>query len=69
MSKFLSDTKIRRQRARRNIEQGPVMAGYKAAREKAIAVLNEDLLKKAEEPANDLSNLLKPSIRSASPRK
>jgi len=43
MNEFLSDVKDLRQRARQHIEQGPVTEGYKADREKVIAVLNEVL--------------------------
>ena len=43
MNEFLSDVKELRQRARQHIEQGPVTEGYKADREKVIAVLNEVL--------------------------
>lgn len=43
MSEFLSDIKEIRQRARQKIEQGPVTDGYKADRQKVIAVLNEVL--------------------------
>jgi len=43
MSEFLSDIKAIRRRARQHIEQGPVTEGYKAEREKVIAVLNEVL--------------------------
>ncbi len=43
MSEFLSDVKMLRQRARQHIEQGPVTEGYKADRQKVIAVLNEAL--------------------------
>lgn len=43
MSEFLSDVKLLRQRARQYIEQGPVTDGYKADRQKVIAVLNEAL--------------------------
>ncbi len=43
MNEFLSDVKELRQRARQHIERGPVTEGYKADREKVIAVLNEAL--------------------------
>ncbi|MFN0119626.1 MAG: bacterioferritin [Blastocatellia bacterium] len=43
MSEFLSDIRLLRSRARQHIEQGPVTEGYKADREKVIAVLNEAL--------------------------
>lgn len=43
MSEFLSDIKEIRRRARQKIEQGPVTQGYKADRQKVIAVLNEVL--------------------------
>jgi bacterioferritin len=40
---FLSDVQELRKRARQHIEEGAVTAGYKADREKVIAVLNEAL--------------------------
>ena len=43
MSEFLSDVREIRRRARQKIEQGPVTDGYKADRDKVIAVLNEVL--------------------------
>lgn len=43
MSEFLSDVKILRQRARQQIEQGPVTQGYKADRQRVITVLNQAL--------------------------
>jgi bacterioferritin len=43
MGEFLSDVKEIRRRARQQIERGPVTAGYKADRERVIAVLNEVL--------------------------
>lgn len=43
MSEFLSDIKLLRQRARQHLERGPVTEGYKADREKVIAILNEAL--------------------------
>lgn len=43
MSEFLSDIKMLRQRARQHLERGPVTEGYKADRQKVIAVLNEAL--------------------------
>ena len=43
MGEFLSDIKAIRRRAREHIDQGPITEGYKAEREKVIAVLNEVL--------------------------
>lgn len=43
MNEFLSDVKELRRRARQHMEQGPITEGYKADREKVIAVLNEAL--------------------------
>ena len=43
MGEFLSDVKEIRKRARQQIERGPVTAGYRADRERVIAVLNEVL--------------------------
>jgi len=43
MSEFLSDVKEIRRRARQQLERGPVTEGYKADRQKVIAVLNEVL--------------------------
>jgi bacterioferritin len=43
MGEFLSDVKAIRRRAREHIDQGPITVGYKAEREKVIAVLNEVL--------------------------
>jgi len=43
MNEFLSDVKELRRRARQHIERGPITEGYKADREKVIAVLNEAL--------------------------
>ena len=43
MSDFLTDVKEIRRRARQQIELGPVTDGYKADRQKVIAVLNEVL--------------------------
>lgn len=43
MNEFLSDIKELRQRARQHIERGPVTDGYRADRQKVIAVLNEAL--------------------------
>jgi bacterioferritin len=43
MNEFLTDVKVIRRRARQHLEQGPITAGYKAEREKVIAVLNEVL--------------------------
>ncbi|HEY3134976.1 MAG TPA: ferritin-like domain-containing protein [Blastocatellia bacterium] len=43
MSAFVSDVKEIRRRARQHIEQGAITDGYKADRERVIAVLNEVL--------------------------
>jgi bacterioferritin len=43
MNDFLSDIGKIREWARRNMDQGPITAGYKADRTKVIGVLNEDL--------------------------
>lgn len=43
MSDFLTDIKTLRDRARANIEQGPVTDSYGADRERVIAVMNESL--------------------------
>lgn len=43
MGEFLSDIKAIRRRAREHMDQGPITQGYKAEREKVIAVLNEVL--------------------------
>src|SRR3954454_5558449 len=43
MSDFLTDIKTLRERARANIEQGPVTDAYGADRERVITVLNESL--------------------------
>ena len=43
MGEFLSDIKAIRRRAREHIDRGPITEGYKAEREKVIAVLNEVL--------------------------
>ena len=43
MSEFLTDIKTLRERARANIEQGPVTDAYGADRERVIAVMNEAL--------------------------
>lgn len=43
MSEFLSDVEEIRRRARQQIEKGPVTEGYKADRQRVIAVLNEVL--------------------------
>jgi bacterioferritin len=43
MSEFVSDIKEIRRRARQHIERGPITDGYKADRERVIAVLNEVL--------------------------
>ncbi|HYN34245.1 MAG TPA: ferritin-like domain-containing protein [Ilumatobacteraceae bacterium] len=43
MADFLTDVETLRQRARANIEQGPITSAYGADRERVIAVLNEAL--------------------------
>src|SRR6476469_4220164 len=43
MSDFLTDVKTRRERARANIELGPVTDAYGADRERVVEVLNEAL--------------------------
>jgi bacterioferritin len=43
MSDFLTDVKTLRERARANIEQGPITDAYGADRERVIEVLNEAL--------------------------
>ena len=43
MKEFLSDVKEIRRRARLHLEQGAITDGYKADREKVVAVLNEVL--------------------------
>jgi bacterioferritin len=43
MADFLTDVQTLRQRARANIEQGPITSAYGADRERVIAVLNEAL--------------------------
>ena len=43
MGEFTSDIKLIRERARQHIEKGAVTGGYKADRERVIAVLNEIL--------------------------
>ena len=43
MNEFLSDIKEIRKRARQNMDNGAITAGYRADREKVIAVLNEVL--------------------------
>lgn len=43
MSDFLTDIQTLRQRARAQMEQGPITSSYGADREKVIAVLNEAL--------------------------
>ena len=42
-SKFLTDVKTLRERARKHIEQGAITPGYKADREAVIRILNEAL--------------------------
>jgi bacterioferritin len=43
MSEFVSHIEEIRRRARQHIERGPITDGYKADRERVIAVLNEVL--------------------------
>ena len=43
MGEFLTDIKTLRERARANIEKGPITGGYKADRERVIDVLNQAL--------------------------
>jgi bacterioferritin len=43
MNDFLSDISKIRERARKNMDQGPITVGYKADRTKVIGVLNEAL--------------------------
>ncbi|MDZ4832742.1 MAG: ferritin-like domain-containing protein [Candidatus Melainabacteria bacterium] len=42
-SNFLSDVKALRERARKNVQDGPVIENYKGNREKIISILNEAL--------------------------
>ncbi len=42
-SNFLSDVKALRERARKNVEDGPIIENYKGNREKIISILNEAL--------------------------
>jgi bacterioferritin len=42
-SKFLTDVKTLRERARQHIEQGAITAGYKADRDTVVKILNEAL--------------------------
>ncbi len=43
MAEFLTDIKTLRERARANIEQGPITSAYGADRERVVQVLNEAL--------------------------
>jgi bacterioferritin len=43
MAEFLTDVKVLRDRAREQIEQGPITAAYGADRERVVEVLNEAL--------------------------
>lgn len=42
-SNFLSDVKSLRERARKNVEDGPVIENYKGNREKIVSLLNDAL--------------------------
>ena len=43
MASFIKDIKEIRERARRNIDEGPITDGYKLDKERSIAILNEAL--------------------------